>query len=266
MALNFANTGEKVIHNGSPLGTITDGTILLWLYPTSNTARQDIVRHTGMPDWTVDWRADLSGKPFEGFRQASISYTSISADAANFSAYGINKWLFLVVRWDTTGVATDQKLLMGDLNTHAAEPSSYNTQSAGSGSRSTTNADVYMGNSHVGGGGRYFRGDIAFVGVWNYPLTSSEIIAQQFRPRVTSGCVLFCHYGFNGTGTQPDWSGNGINGTVTGTTQSDHAPISPPFGYDIQPPYLVPVTIFPDMWHPGSNNPLAVKPRVVSYE
>lgn len=35
-----------------------------------------------------------------------------------------------------------------------------------------------------------------------------------------------------GASTEPDWSGNGRNGTVTGATIADHVPLGPPFGYD----------------------------------
>jgi hypothetical protein len=37
--------------------------------------------------------------------------------------------------------------------------------------------------------------------------------------------------GSNGTGTQPDYTGNANNCTVTGATQSDNVPIGPVFGY-----------------------------------
>lgn len=67
---------------------------------------------------------------------------------------------------------------------------------------------------------------IAWIGIWNRLLTLGELQDQQFNPHVTSGCVLFSHYGWNGTGTQADWSGGVRNGTVTGATLStDHAPI-----------------------------------------
>ena len=33
-------------------------------------------------------------------------------------------------------------------------------------------------------------------------------------------------------GTQPDWSGNGNSGAVTGATVADHVPLGPPFGFD----------------------------------
>ena len=69
---------------------------------------------------------------------------------------------------------------------------------------------------------------IAFFGQWNRVLTLGELKAQQFRPHVTGGCVTFTRYGFNGTGTQADWSGNGNSGAVTSATVGDSAPLPPP--------------------------------------
>jgi len=70
-------------------------------------------------------------------------------------------------------------------------------------------------------------------------LSLGEIRSLQFHPRVLSGCVLYSHYGFNGTGTQPDWSGKGNSGTVTGATVSNHVPLGSPFGFDDPLPYIV---------------------------
>jgi hypothetical protein len=43
----------------------------------------------------------------------------------------------------------------------------------------------------------------------------------------------------SGGSPEPDWSGNGLNGTLTGTTIADHAPAQFPFGVDIGLPYEV---------------------------
>ena len=41
--------------------------------------------------------------------------------------------------------------------------------------------------------------------------------------------------GYNGTGTQPDWSGNANSCTVSGATLSNHAPIGAPFAFNGDP-------------------------------
>ena len=59
----------------------------------------------------------------------------------------------------------------------------------------------------------------------------AQMQALQFNLHPTTNTLLLSHYGYNGTGTQPDWSGNGHNGTVTGATVADHVPMPPAFPY-----------------------------------
>ena len=60
----------------------------------------------------------------------------------------------------------------------------------------------------------------------NRRLSLGELKTQQFAPHPVSETVLFVPLGFNGTGTQADWSGNGNNCKVTGATQSADVPIA----------------------------------------
>ena len=76
-------------------------------------------------------------------------------------------------------------------------------------------------------------GRMGFFHVISSELTLNQIIAQQYRPHVRSDSQVFMHLGFNGTGTQPDLTGKGNNGTVTGAVVADHVPLGPPFGFDI---------------------------------
>ena len=50
--------------------------------------------------------------------------------------------------------------------------------------------------------------------------------------RPPSGSVDFYHEMMGGS-PEPDWSGNGRNGTLTATTVADHAPIGPWFGLNL---------------------------------
>jgi hypothetical protein len=73
--------------------------------------------------------------------------------------------------------------------------------------------------------------DLSFVGrgailaLFNRVLLLPEIQAWQYRPRNLSGCVGFWRLGSNGTATQPDFSGNGNSGTVTGATVAEDPPL-----------------------------------------
>jgi len=70
--------------------------------------------------------------------------------------------------------------------------------------------------------------NVAHFSMWNKVLTLNQIIAQWHRPhRHDDGsCVVMSDYGFNGTGTQADFSGNGNNASVTDMIQADHVPIN----------------------------------------
>jgi hypothetical protein len=130
----------------------------------------------------------------------------------------------LAAVWDTTLTNTDQKLFSGDAVTPLAEPASYSLQQVGAGTVTDTSVrDFLVGNRDTGVAPHV--GSIALVALWDRVMSLDELISQQFRPRVSDGCALFSLLGYNGTGTQPDWSGNGNVGTVTGATVADHAPI-----------------------------------------
>ena len=75
-----------------------------------------------------------------------------------------------------------------------------------------------------------FPGSIALFGLLNRVASQQEIVSLQFNPRVVSGTKVFMPLGWNGTGTQPDLSGNGNSGTVTGATVAAHVPLRPLFG------------------------------------
>lgn len=74
--------------------------------------------------------------------------------------------------------------------------------------------------------------DLANGMIYNRSLSLPEIQSLQFFPRCISGCVYYSQFGYNGVGTQADWSGNGNAGTVTTATSSGfHIPLRAPFGY-----------------------------------
>ena len=79
---------------------------------------------------------------------------------------------------------------------------------------------------------RRFIGDIAVVSVWEEALSLGQCKAQYYRVALTANSRLYCHLGYAGTGTQPDWSGNFNSGAVTGATVAPHVPLGPSFGFD----------------------------------
>ena len=151
--------------------------------------------------------------------------------AAASGTLTLNAWNYVAISYDESA---GPLLYFGNLTTIVAQPSYSAGPVVGSGA---TSSDA-IGNLLIGArsfsqaAGSGFQGRIAFGGVWNRVLSLGEIKEQQFHPHVTSGCVLFSHLGYAGAvSTQPDWSGNGNAGTITGATQAAHVPLGLPFEY-----------------------------------
>jgi hypothetical protein len=83
--------------------------------------------------------------------------------------------------------------------------------------------DKWVGNNS--GDDKELGGRLAWLAIWNRQLSYNELLAQQYNPHVTQGCVLFCHYGLYNLGTQLDLSGAGNHGQVTGATVAGHVPL-----------------------------------------
>lgn len=95
-----------------------------------------------------------------------------------------------------------------------------------------TNTNVLrLGMDTEAGATRLHDGRLAHCCFNNIDLTVGEI-----RHAMAHGAVrhnLVFHLPILGTGSpERDWSGNGNHGTVTGTSQADHAPVGPYFAFD----------------------------------
>ena len=155
-------------------------------------------------------------------RDAGNLFTS--ASFSNFTAFGVNKWMFCVGRVDITGVDADQQVFIGDLNRTPAEPSSYVLQLVGSGTAGDNSGDdQFVGNNQTAAVN--FDGQIAWGGIWDRYLSLAEIFDQWDHPHQTPGNVLFTHYGLDGDGIQIDRSGFSNHGTVTGATLAQGPPL-----------------------------------------
>lgn len=166
---------------------------------------------------TINWVVDRATQ--DSNVNASVSVTA-------------NEWYAVFGTFDTTNGC---KLYFANLTQRAALTDVTSVATAGSGAANDDSAvDLFVGNALAGSNS--MRGTIATAMVWNRALSTGEMSAQIWRPHVTSGCVLFSHLGYTGTGTQRDMSGNNNNGTITGATQGIHAPIQAPFGADIAIP------------------------------
>ena len=82
----------------------------------------------------------------------------------------------------------------------------------------------------------YMSGRVAEVGFWNVALSDNEMasLGAGISPsRVRTGNLVGYWPCYGAASPEVDFSGGGNNMTVTGATQANHAPVAPPFGFDV---------------------------------
>jgi hypothetical protein len=243
-----ASTEITEFGTGTSLDNLDPITIVLWVYllTLGNGAGNDSTYYRKTVDnQNLQRLRGLSNGAGGGSFAMSVGRSVVAAtavaDVSLFANYSLNQWICLVAQADTT-TAGNNLLFVGSRTADIAEPSVYTVQTNGSGTVGNNNgASAGIGSN---GGPQFTNGMIGFVGVWNRLLNFGELLEQQYHPQPTAGIKLFNFPGFNGTGTQPDWSGNGNNGTVTGATVDVQMPLGPIFGYDPTPEYNVTSAVF----------------------
>jgi len=237
-SLNFNGTTHVVNHgSAASLDGIRTITILAWVQ-TDQTGDVDMIIAVKGSNLGARFGLNPIGAAVAEIPRATV-FLTINAPLGNLASYGANKWVYLAVSMDTAGADGDQVILCGDLNTIATEPSSYNAQAVGSGADSDDSAaDMTVGRLDDN---FRWRGEMASIMIFDTAFSVAEIQAQQFSPIPIQQPVLYVNYGFNGTGTQIDLSGQAVanNGTVTGATVADHVPLRPPFGFHDERVFVV---------------------------
>ncbi len=229
MSLVFgANTSDRVNHgSAASLDGLTAFTVLMWVYCTTRTdLRVLVAKHTGTP---LGWLLRLTG--------TSGNLQFLWTRATQNLSYICTGTPIALSTWVCVGVTMDQgasanalaRMFFGGPTTPIAAAAGYSLTQDGSGGYNSADAQDFMIGNNMNTA-TAFQGSIAVVAHWNRVLTLGEMHQQQHRPHKTSGCVLLTHCGYGGTGTQPDLSGSGNNGVVTGATVGAHAPIAAPFG------------------------------------
>lgn len=230
MSLSFgANSTDRLdISQASSINLFSVFTYIVWVNTSTITINRTILSRRTTSGGTVQVEF-TNGSGDITLRVRRV--TSAAVYSSNNTPISTNAWKFIACTWDINASASNLgHIYIGDLSTIATEVT-YGSQSDGSGAADTQNGNFFVGNNNAQT--TVYQGKIAFLGVWNRVLTLGEVIDQQFHRHVTSGCVEFMELGFNGTGTQPDWSGNGNPSiALTGATVSAHVPLGPLFGFD----------------------------------
>ena len=235
-ALSGWSDANYVEHgSAAALDDMTVGALAFWCYTTSSTARQVLwSKNTGGGANSFTLAEQATPSIFEWQKVRATTANSITAALTNFSNYAINKWIFVVVNFDTV-TAANNTIWVGDASNPAGQPVSYSAQTAGSGALTTDAANNWRVGRHAAATGRQFVGSIGNHYAFSSILAEGQIYELQWTGRVVGLTELIStQYGFGGaTGTQADWSGQKNNGTVTGTpTVAAHVPMGPLFGFD----------------------------------
>jgi len=228
MALTFggATTDRVNCGSGATLDSLNPLTVLAWVYPTTLTALREVASKRGAAaqDWVfrvADATDELTG--FYSMSTGSFLYDTTDANITT------NKWWLVAMSVNPANGAGDRvRVYVGDLATAARQCAVSAVVDTGSGTHDDAANNLLIGNWD--GLDNAWQGRIACAAVFGAELTLAQVRSWQFHPRKMSGCVGLWHLGFNGTGTQPDLSGNFNAGTVTGASVGAHVPLRPLFG------------------------------------
>ena len=235
MALSgFSNSAHIDHGSGGRLDNIDAGAVAFWVYPTDNTARQ-VIQTKRSDALGLNAQSTPKNLQLQKSRNSGTAFLNVIADLANFAHYGINKWVFVIATWDINDV-NNCTIHVGDLSNLAAEPSSYSTQTAGSGTPDDNSANNFIVGRHYTAGNRFFVGRVAKGWHFDKVLSAGERANLQWAGKISdfASCIFYTEYGFQGAADSPDWTGNGFTGTQVGTlTVADHVPLGPTFGIDI---------------------------------
>lgn len=226
-ALSFTDAGTANVNYGSAssLDNLHEHTLIMWINYRAFTAGNRLVASKEVNSATTfdkQWQIRSSGQLDTFMNTSGTDPTARSASSAG-NIVTANQWYYIVF---TMSSGLVPRLYIGTATTTVKEVS-YATQTTGTG----TPTDEAAGSFVLGNSQNLTRAaniDYAYVQYINRELTLGELRSLQFRPRRINGTVLLSYPGFNRTGTQTDYSGNGNSGTVTGaTTSARHVPIMP---------------------------------------
>lgn len=235
MALRFTTSSTNNVSLGTATTILPDTfTVLAWLLirDFSGTVGYSIIERTTstFADYRgVNINEGAAGRVGAFCRRGSPGFTGANVEAQVVRPHG---WQFIAAQIEASGsTAANQKIFFGDEHNVAREPSTYISQTAGSGATSIQAGDTVRIGNNDGNNTSGFPGLIHFVGVWNRLLSKDEIAYWQsmtLRNRIkqSQGNTVFMYLN-GGTGRQRDYSGAANHGTVTGAHAAALSPRAP---------------------------------------
>ena len=228
MALDFgALTSDRVDHgSGASMDDLDPYTFMCWVFPTAFSNVRAFFQK-GDPSR----RLMVLGTA--GNLRVLLARATTDTDyRTSGNPMSLNAWNFCASAVDSSESAGNVvHIYVGSLNAEAVE-TTYSLKTDGEGAIDSDAGDNFFLGNRPANHTLSFQGRIAVAAYDNSFLTLAQIRSWQFKPRNLPSTVLYTHPGFNGTGAQPDLSGKGNNGTVTGATVANHVPLGPVFGFD----------------------------------
>lgn len=171
------------------------------------------VNSSGVAGWSLVTRAAAGSAPRVNVSRATTAQSINGATGTYVTGF----WYFTVGIWDITGGLP--RIYAGEWESNLLDVSSSPT--AGSGAQTDDSANsIFLGN--YTGASNSPDGTFAALALWPRILSLDEATwAKENILRSVgleaSSPKLWTRYGDNGTGSQYDLSGNGLNGTLSGT-------------------------------------------------
>lgn len=214
MSLTFAgSTTDKVtVTNPLTFGAGTEFTYDLWVKQDSAPANA-AGTNKGSNDLLVFFN--------NWFSNVIRATTDANTVPSGGTVFPDANWTYLAI---TYSEADGIRFFRGTLTTAPVELGYASPRTVGSGNTAADSGDLYICNRGSTGSNSPAH-TIHSAQLSNTRLTLGQITARWRRSRNYANTVFRLSLGNNGTGTQPDLSGNGHSGTVTGATQTANAPL-----------------------------------------
>lgn len=220
MSRNFNGT-TQYLSNTNAILAATPLTMACWFYSTNAAALQNLMEigtdGTANHRFSLDANGSAAGDPI----RAGANTAAGLAVASTSTGYAINTWQHACGVWAST---TDRKAYLNGggegTNTTSRVPAGMNS--------------TYIGARHNAAVDTFIVGFIAEAAIWNAALNTSEIaaLARGVSPlRIRPDNLKFYSPLFGVGSPEPDYIG-GFHLTLNNApTQTDHAPVMPPFAY-----------------------------------
>jgi hypothetical protein len=212
---NFDGVDDSIQSNdtleGIPSGPISFG---CWMYAegTGEAGLGCPIRRQGTQVVTLNYQAS-------GSRLAMVVTRTTSNMSRHTNAFTTGAWHHIFTTWD--GGLTDRTTSI-KIYKNGVEVSYTADGGNGSGTHNSSDGELLMGNNQAAT--ITFDGFLAHGHFYNRVLSATEIgQVMRFPGSVVKGLIVY--WPINSVSPEPDYSGRGHPGTVSGTTTS---PFSPP--------------------------------------